>query len=860
MARVEEIGSVLWTPPADVRETTQLGRYLDWLKEVRGIDHAGYDELWRWSVDDLEGFWGSLWDFFEIRAHTPYERVLGSREMPGAEWFTGSRLNYAEHMVGRDEDTDQVAVLARSQTRADFDLTFGELREQVARARAGLKRLGIGPGDRVVAYLPNVPEALVAFLATASLGAIWATCAPEFGPRSVIDRFGQLEPKLLLAIAGYTYGEKPIDRRAEVAEIRDALPSLERVVHVPYAGGPDDALPDTVQWDEVLAEPGPLEFDPVGFDHPLCVLFSSGTTGLPKAIVHRHGGILIEAFKNQGLSWDLQPGDRLLWFTTTAWMMWMALVNTLLFRASIVMLDGNPMYPDLSAQWRLAEELRPTLMGAVPAFLMACRKGGVDLREMDLSSIRQFCAAGSPLPPDGFDWIYEQLGPDVLLNVGSGGTDVCTGMVQGGPMQPVYRGEIAGCCLAVDVAAYDENAQPVVGELGELVIRQPMPSMPVGFWGDEDGSRYRAAYFEHFPGVWRHGDWIMFTERGSCVITGRSDATLNRGGVRLGTGEVYSVVEGLDEVQESLVVHIEDPEGGAGELILFVALERGHRARRRAARADRLGAPRNALPAPRPGHDRGGADDPEDPDDEEAGAAGEADPPRGPAGEGREPRRARGPRGAGRVRRLRVHARSRLGAVGDQAAEEVRVGLLELAELDPVAEPGPCVDVSEPGPVRDQDRVLEGEPMVREQGLDRAPRLIPERDEHREMVEPEHPAVLRQALAIELDLAGDRFDQLDDHSSACPHRHPWLPLDGLAALHERGPLDRHLGGVLHPEEIAQLLHPPVEIRGDVTDLPHVREEIADRLDRPRVREEPGRGTRCAGAHAGTSLVARWCRR
>jgi acetoacetyl-CoA synthetase len=575
MARVEEIGSVLWAPPADVRETTQLGRYLDWLKEERGIDHAGYHELWRWSVDDLEGFWGSLWDFFEIRAHTPYERVLGSREMPGAEWFVGSRLNYAEHMVGRDEDTDRVAVLARSQTRADFELTFGELREQVARARAGLQRLGIGPGDRVVAYLPNVPETLVAFLAAASLGAIWATCAPEFGPRSVIDRFGQLEPKLLLAIAGYSYGEKPIDRRTEVAKLREALPSLEHVVHVPYAGGPDDSLPDSMEWDELLAESGPLEFDPVAFDHPLCVLFSSGTTGLPKAIVHRHGGILIEAFKNQGLSWDQQPGDRLLWFTTTAWMMWMALVNSLLLRASIVMLDGNPMYPDLSAQWRLAEELRPTLMGAVPAFLMACRKGGVDLRDMDLSSIRQFCAAGSPLPPEGFDWIYEQLGPDVLLNVGSGGTDVCTGMVQGSPMQPVYRGEIAGCCLAVDVAAYDEDAQPVVGELGELVIRQPMPSMPVGFWNDPGDERYRAAYFEHFPGVWRHGDWIMFTERGSCVITGRSDATLNRGGVRLGTGEVYSVVEGLDEVQESLVVHIEDPEGGAGELILFVSLTEG---------------------------------------------------------------------------------------------------------------------------------------------------------------------------------------------------------------------------------------------------------------------------------------------
>ncbi len=566
---------MMWTPPADVRETTQLGRYLDWLRETRGIDHAGFDELWRWSVDDLEGFWGSLWDFFEIRAHTPYERVLGSREMPGAEWFTGSRLNYAEHMVGNDEDTDEVAVLARSQTRDDFDLTFGELREQVARARAGLQRLGIGPGDRVVAYLPNVPETLIAFLASASLGAIWATCAPEFGPRSVIDRFGQLDPKLLLAIAGYRYGEKPIDRRAEVAEVRAALPSLEHVVHLPYLGGPDDELPDATEWDQLMAESGPLEFDPVDFDHPLCVLFSSGTTGLPKAIVHRHGGILIEAFKNEGLSWDLQPGDRLMWFTTTAWMMWMALVNTLLLRASIVMLDGNPMYPDLSAQWRLAEELRPTLMGGVPAFLMACRKGGVDLRDMDLSSIRQFCAAGSPLPPEGFDWIYEQLGPDVLLNVGSGGTDVCTGMVQGSPMQPVYRGEIAGRCLAVDVAAYDEDAQPVVGELGELVIRQPMPSMPVGFWNDPGDERYRAAYFEHFPGVWRHGDWIIFTERGSCVITGRSDATLNRGGVRLGTGEVYSVVEGLDEVTESLVVHIEDPGGGPGELILFVVLADG---------------------------------------------------------------------------------------------------------------------------------------------------------------------------------------------------------------------------------------------------------------------------------------------
>ena len=423
----------MWTPPDDVRETTQIGRYLDWLARERGVEHAGYDELWRWSVDDLEGFWGSLWDFFEIRAETPYERVLGSREMPGAQWFAGSRLNYAEHMLGRDEDLGEIAVLARSQTRDPFDLTFGDLREQVARARAGPEaargRPG-RPGGGLPAEHPRDPGRLPRH---GQLGAIWAACAPEFGPRSVIDRFGQLEPKLLLAIAGYRYGEKPIDRRAEVGQVRAALPSLERVVHVPYGGGPDDALPDSIGWDQLLAEDGPLEFDPVGFDHPLCVLFSSGTTGLPKAIVHRHGGILIEAFKNHGLSWDLQPGDRLMWFTTTAWMMWNALVSTLLLRASIVMLDGNPMYPDLSAQWRLAEELRPTLMGAVPAFLMGCRKAGVQLGEYDLSSLRQLAAAGSPLPAEGFDWVYEQLGPDVLLNLGSGGTDVCTGHGPGRP-------------------------------------------------------------------------------------------------------------------------------------------------------------------------------------------------------------------------------------------------------------------------------------------------------------------------------------------------------------------------------------------------------------------------------------------
>jgi acetoacetyl-CoA synthetase len=569
---VPELGQVLWTPPADARERSELGRYLAWLERERGLSFAGYRDLHRWSVTDLEGFWGSLWDYFEIRATQPYERVLGSDALPGAEWFPGARLNYAAHMLGRDEDTDRVAIVAVSQSRPRRELTFGELREQVARARAGLQRLGVSEGDRVVAYLPNIPETLVAFLAAASLGAVWATCPPEFGPRSVLDRLGQLEPTILLAVAGYRWGDRLVDRREQVAAVRAGLPSLRTVVHLPYAGGDDDALPDTVGWDDLVAEPGPLEFEALPFDHPLTVLFSSGTTGLPKAIVHGHGGILLEHLKNHVFSWDLGPRDRLLWFTTTAWMMWNALASVLLTRASIVMIDGNPGWPDLGFQWRLAAETRATFFGLSPAFTMACRKEGLEpRRDLDLSSVRTVCEAGSPLPPEGYDWLYEQFGPSLFLNVGSGGTDVCTGIVQGYPLLPVWCGEMSAPCLGVDAVAYDEAGDEVVGELGELVIRRPMPSMPVRFWGDADGSRYRAAYFEHYPGVWRHGDWILFTEKGSSVITGRSDATLNRGGVRMGTSELYSVVEEFDEVVDSLVVHLEAND----DLLLFVVLREG---------------------------------------------------------------------------------------------------------------------------------------------------------------------------------------------------------------------------------------------------------------------------------------------
>jgi acetoacetyl-CoA synthetase len=561
----------------DVLTSTEIGRYLRWLAEHRDLRFDDYSALHRWSVEDLDGFWSSIWEFFDVRAHAPYERVLCRREMPGAQWFPGATLNYAEHAVGHSRPDDEIAIVAHSQTREPVELSWAQLREQVARARAGLARLGVGRGDRVVAYLPNIPETVIAFLATASLGAIWASCAPEFGARSVIDRFGQVEPRVLLTIAGYGYGRKDIDRRAEVAEIRAGLPTVQHVVHVPYG---EHELPDTVGWADLLAEPAEPAFDPVPFDHPLCVLFSSGTTGQPKAIVHGHGGILLEHLKLHGLSWDLRPGDRMLWFSTTAWMMWNALVSGLLLGASIVLIDGNPLHPDLGWQWELAERTGTTLMGASPGFLMACRKEGLHpARDHDLSRIRQIGAAGSPLPAEGYQWVREQFGPGVLLNVGSGGTDVCSGIVQGSPLQPVWAGEISGPSLGVAAQAFDEKGNAVVDELGELVITEPMPSMPVGFWGDrpvtEDGSRYRATYFEDYPGVWRHGDWIRFSGTGSCIIAGRSDATLNRGGVRLGTAEFYRVVEELPEVDDSLVVHLEDPAGGNGELRLYVVLRQG---------------------------------------------------------------------------------------------------------------------------------------------------------------------------------------------------------------------------------------------------------------------------------------------
>jgi acetoacetyl-CoA synthetase len=568
------IGDLLWTPPADVRQRSRVGDFMGFLARTRGLEFDSYEQLWHWSVTDLSAFWGAIWEYF--LGSLPPGPVLADDRMPGAVWFPQARLNYAERVLAMPAIADdEPVVLAYSQSRGDIMLTAAQLREQVRRVRAGLRRLGIGAGDRVAAYAPNIPETFVLMLATTSLGAVFSSCAPEFGTRSVVDRWRQIEPALLVAVDGYRYGDKPVDRRAEVAEIRAALPSLRHVVSLSYLD--TSAGESTVDWGE-LAGPTdePLAFEPVPFDYPLYILYSSGTTGLPKPIIHGHGGILLEHLKTLALQSDLGPGDRFFWFSTTGWMMWNFLVSGPAVGAAIVLYDGNPGYPDMGDLWRLAERAGMTYFGTSAPFLLACRKAGIVPRDIaDLSRLRAVGSTGAPLPPEGFTWVYEAVSTSLQLQSVSGGTDVCTGFVGASPLLPVNAGEIACRCLGAKVEAYDSVGHPLIGEVGELVITAPMPSMPVGFWGDTDRSRYREAYFDVFPGVWRHGDWITITDRGTCTITGRSDATLNRGGVRLGTSEFYSVVEGLEEVLDSVVVHLEDPEGGAGELLLFVVLADG---------------------------------------------------------------------------------------------------------------------------------------------------------------------------------------------------------------------------------------------------------------------------------------------
>ncbi len=571
-------GELIWSPADDAWANSAIGRFA----ASRGLGSLA--ELTDWSVDDIDGFWAAATEFCGMRWFDRPTAVREGDSMPGVRWFPGGRLNYADQaLAAATSIPDQLAVTAYSQTRDRVDLTWSELADAVARCAAGLRTLGVAEGDRVVAYAPNIPETLVAFLATASLGAVWSSCAPEFGVRSVVDRLAQIEPVVLVTVDGYGYGSKQIDRREHVAEIVAELPTLRNVVHVPYLF-PDEALPAPagagapaiVTWEQLLAEPAPLAATPMAADHPLYVLFSSGTTGLPKAIVHGHGGIVAEHLKVLTLHHDMGPADRFFWFTTTGWMMWNYNVSGLLVGATIVLFDGDPGAPSLDTLWNVAAESATTVFGTSASFVMACRKAGIvppaSLKEM----LRQVGSTGSPLPADGFRWIVDTLG----VNVASiaGGTDVCTAFIGSSAVQPVRAGELGGRLLGCRVEAFTPEGTPcAVGETGELVVTAPMPSMPVGFWNDADGSRYRAAYFEDFPGVWRHGDWITFQEDGSCVISGRSDATLNRGGVRLGTSDFYAVVEGFDEIADSLVVHLEDTTdaGGLGELVLFVTLTPG---------------------------------------------------------------------------------------------------------------------------------------------------------------------------------------------------------------------------------------------------------------------------------------------
>jgi acetoacetyl-CoA synthetase len=568
----------LWEPPAELVERSRLREYMRWLETERGLGFEGYDELWQWSVDDLEAFWASIWDFFGVQADGGYERVLGNREMPGAEWFAGTSLNYAEHVFAGKEDAE-TAILHASELRELGELSWGELRAQVAATAAGLRALGVERGDRVVAYMPNIPEATVAFLATASIGAVWSSCSPDFGPASVIDRFAQIEPKVLFAVDGYRYGGKDFDRRETLAKLQAEMPSLERTVVLPYLDPDPDLSPlrDAIRWDELLTpgEGTELDFERVPFDHPLWVLYSSGTTGLPKAIVQSQGGILLEHLKKLHLHVDAHPGDRLFWFTTTGWMMWNFLVSGLLTKAAIVLYDGNPGHPDMGVLWDLAERAGVTMFGTSASYIAACMKAGVEPGSgRDLSRLGAVGSTGSPLSPEGFDWIYEHLGADTWLFSTSGGTDLCTAFVGGSALLPVYRGELQGRALGAAVEAWDEDGNPVIDAVGELVVTEPMPSMPVRFWGDPDGSRYRASYFEFFPGVWRHGDWIEITSRGTAVIYGRSDSTINRSGIRMGTSEIYRAVLSLDQIVDALVVDIPRP-GTEGWMPLFIVLREG---------------------------------------------------------------------------------------------------------------------------------------------------------------------------------------------------------------------------------------------------------------------------------------------
>jgi acetoacetyl-CoA synthetase len=614
-------GETLWTPTAETIKATQTARYQEWLA-ARGIRTSGYDELWRWSTDNPGAFWDSLWDYFGVLGERGGGPALEAGTMPDVRWFPGATLNYARNMLRTAHtDPDRLAIIALNERGAAGDggavdgedggagrgaaggadgmaggaggsaaggrtYTYAQLAAEVARVAAGLRDLGVRRGDRVVGLVPNIPEAAIALLATASIGAIWSSCSPDFGTRSVVDRFAQIEPAVLIAVDGYAYNGKDYPRASVVAEIAAALPTLKAIVTISLLSPPGEtaagagefsAGPGSVAWESLGLDRDhqEMEFEEVPFEHPLWVLYSSGTTGLPKPIVHGHGGIVLEHLKALAFHLDLGPGDRFSWYTTTGWMMWNFLVGGLLAGATTVLYDGAATYPQTGRLWSLAAETGLSYLGVGAPYLTASRKAGLRPgAEYDLTALRGIGSTGSPLPPECFTWVYDAVKPDLILGSLSGGTDMCTGFVGSSPLLPVRSGVIAGPCLGAKVEAFDPDGRPVTGQVGELVLTVPLPSMPVGFWNDPDGSRYRDAYYADFPGVWRHGDWIEILPDGGCVIYGRSDATLNRGGVRMGTSEFYRVVEAFAEVADSLVVDT-GRLGAEGRLVLYVALAAG---------------------------------------------------------------------------------------------------------------------------------------------------------------------------------------------------------------------------------------------------------------------------------------------
>ena len=575
-------GELLWTPSAAQVEDANVTRFAKWLARERGLQFASYEAMWKWSVTELDDFWQAIWDYFRVESSAPHTRVLGKRTMPGAEWFPGARLNYAQHVL-RNEHAGGDALLFMSETAPLTGVPWERFAGQVRILATRLRELGVRPGDRVVAYMPNIPQTMVAMLATTAIGAIWACCSPDFGSRGVIDRIQQLAPRVLFCVDGYRYGGKAFDRKKELAEIIAAMDGLERVVYLPYLDAEDQRAPceSALRWNDLLAHASvskeEFEFEQVLFGHPLWVLFSSGTTGLPKAIVQSHGGILLEQLKLQHFHMDYRAGERAFFFTTTGWMMWNFLASMPLSGVCPVLYDGNPAYPTPDVLWRVAQDSKASFFGASPAYVDVMAKAGIVPRErFDLSHLRAIMPAGSPVSPECTAWFYKNVKDDVWIATGSGGTDCCTGFVGGVPTQPVYAGEIQARSLGVAAYTFNEKGESVVDEVGELVLTEPMPSMPICFWNDKDGSRYRESYFDVYPGVWRHGDFFRINRRGGCFVLGRSDATLNRQGVRIGTAEIYRVLSQLEEVEDALVVNLDLP-GGKFFMPLFVKLSDGLR-------------------------------------------------------------------------------------------------------------------------------------------------------------------------------------------------------------------------------------------------------------------------------------------